>query len=119
MPCLKTYSAQIVFSSCDDDRPSDNRVGSDEPDHPVLQVHLAHACVVRVDVPCMVIGGDKQERKETKETTLGPERKHSRELTLRGANEATHETTSVALAGVSMLTLHNLQHQRQSAVLGK
>lgn len=52
---MVTHPAQIILPGCDDDRPPDDRVRPDKPHHPILQVHLAHAGIVRVDVPCKTI----------------------------------------------------------------
>lgn len=61
-----TYPAQVVLSCRDDDRPANNGVRPDEPHHPVLQVHLAYACIVRVYVPC-----SKTNRTSTQRSEIG------------------------------------------------
>lgn len=49
----RSHPAKVIFPCSDDDRPPDDGVGPDKPHHSVFQVHLAHASIVRVYVPCV------------------------------------------------------------------
>lgn len=60
----RSHPAKVIFPCSDDDRPPDDGVGPDEPHHSVFQVHLAHASIVRVYVPCDMAG--RQEHRAEK-----------------------------------------------------